>query len=78
MKEGLGRDILIGGPNLAAHAFRAGLIDEIQLFVAPIVVGAGKRFFPDDVRLKLKLLAERRFGNGMVYLAYGAKTRAGA
>jgi dihydrofolate reductase len=63
-------DILIGGPNLAAHAFRAGLVDEYHLFLTPIVVGGGKPSLPDNVRLALELLDERRFGNGMVYLRY--------
>jgi dihydrofolate reductase len=66
-------DLLIGGPTLAAHAFRAGLIDECQLFLVPVVVGGGKPALPDKVRLELNLLDERRFGNGMVYLRYGVK-----
>lgn len=63
-------DILIGGPDLATSAFRAGLVDECHLFLAPIVVGGGKRSLPDNVRLELELLEERRFGNGMVHLRY--------
>jgi dihydrofolate reductase len=63
-------DILIGGPELAAHAFRAGLIDECHLFVAPILLGGGKSALPDDVRVELELLEERRFGNGTVYLRH--------
>jgi dihydrofolate reductase len=70
MKASARRDMLVGGPHLAAQAFRAGLVDECHLFVAPIVVGGGKRSLPDDVRLKLELLDERRFGSGMVYLYY--------
>jgi dihydrofolate reductase len=68
------RDLAVGGPELAAHAFRAGLVDECHLVVAPVVVGGGKRSLPDDVRLKLELLDERRFGNGMVHLRYRART----
>jgi len=64
------RDILIGGPTLAAHAFKAGLVDECHLFVAPVIVGGGTRNLPDDVRLGLELLDERRFYNGMIYLRY--------
>ncbi len=75
LKEAVEQDILIGGPELAAHAFRAGLIDECHLFVVPIIVGGGKPAFPDNVRLELELLAERRFGNGTVYLCY--QTRRG-
>jgi dihydrofolate reductase len=70
MKARARRDILVGGPELAAQAFKAGLVDEWHLFVAPIVVGGGKRSLPDNVRLKLELLDERRFGSGMVYLCY--------
>jgi dihydrofolate reductase len=64
------RDLSIGGPELAAHAFRAGLVDEVYLLVAPIVVGGGKRCLPAGVRVGLELLDERRFANGMVYLRY--------
>jgi len=63
-------DILIGGPELAAHAFRAGLIDECHLFLIPILVGGGKSALPDNVRFELELLDERRFRNGTVYLRY--------
>jgi dihydrofolate reductase len=63
-------DILIGGPELASHAFRSGLIDECHLFIIPILVGGGKPALPDNVRLELELLAERSFGNGTVYLHY--------
>jgi dihydrofolate reductase len=70
MKARAGRDLNVGGPELAAQAFRAGLVDELYLFVVPIVVGGGKRSLPDNVRLRLELLDERRFGNGMVYLYY--------
>jgi len=73
MKASEGGDVLVGGPHLAARAFEAGLIDECHLFLAPIVVGGGKRSLPDDVRLQLELLDERRFGNGMVYLRYRAR-----
>ena len=70
LKEAVEHDILIGGPELAAHAFRAGLIDECHLFLIPILVGGGKSALPDNVRLELELLEERRFGNGVVYLRY--------
>ena len=75
LKEAVEHDILIGGPELAAHAFRAGLIDECHLFLVPILVGGGKSALPDNVRLELELLAERRFRNGTVYLRY--RTRQG-
>jgi len=74
MKAAAGRDISVGGPDLAAQAIEAGLVDECHLFVAPIVVGGGTRALPDDVRLELELLDERRFGNGMVHLHYRTRT----
>jgi dihydrofolate reductase len=69
MKSRAERDITVGGATLAAQAFKAGLIDECHLFLAPIVVGGGKRSLPGN-RLELELLDERRFGKGMVHLHY--------
>jgi dihydrofolate reductase len=74
LKASAGRDILIGGATLAASAFRAGLVDECRLFLAPVTVGAGKPALPTDVRLALDLLEERRFHNGWVYLRYRIRT----
>ena len=74
MKVAAERDLAVAGPTLAAQAFQAALVDECQLFIAPIVVGGGLQSLPDNVRLKLDLLDERRFGNGMVYLRYGASS----
>ena len=65
-------DISVGGPELAAQAFAAGLVDEIQLFVVPVVVGGGKQALPDGIHLQLELLDERFFGSGTVYLRYRA------
>ena len=73
MKASAERDIGVGGPDLAAQAFGAGLVDECHLFVAPIVVGGAKRALPEGVRVVLELLDERHFGNGMVYLHYRTK-----
>jgi dihydrofolate reductase len=70
MKASARRDISVGGPALAAQPFKAGLVDECHLFMAPIIVGGGNRSLPNDVRLKLELLDEHRFGNGMVHLHY--------
>jgi dihydrofolate reductase len=70
LKEESRSDLALGGPALAAQAFRAGLVDECHLIVAPVVLGGGTRALPDDVRLELALLEERRFGNGMVQLRY--------
>jgi dihydrofolate reductase len=65
-------DVTVGGPTLAAHAIRAGLVDEYHLFVAPVILGGGKPVLPGDMRVTLKLLHERGFDNGMVYLRYRA------
>ena len=64
----------MGGAELAARAFEAGLANECHLFVAPIVVGGGKRCLPDKVRLELELMDERRFDGGMIYLRYRARS----
>jgi dihydrofolate reductase len=74
LKASAGRDITVGGPGLAAQAIEAGLVDELQLFVTPIVVGGGNAFLPKDVSVKLDLLDERSFGNGVVYLNYRTRT----
>jgi dihydrofolate reductase len=70
LKVSLDRDITVGGSDLAAQAIRAGLVDELHLFLTPTVVGGGKRALPDDVRWRLELLDERRFGSGVVHLHY--------
>ena len=70
LKRDADRDLTVGGPGLAAEALRAGLVDEVHLFLSPVVVGGGTRALPDGVRLDLELLDERRFGNGVVHLAY--------
>ena len=70
MKASAASDLTVGGPTLAAHAFNAGLVDECQLFIYPVLVGGGKPAFPRDGRIELELLEERRFGNGIVYLRH--------
>jgi len=70
LKASADRDVSIGGPHLAAEAMKTGLVDETQLFVAPVVVGGGTRCFPYGVHLRLELVEERRFANGMVYLRH--------
>ncbi len=74
MKASAGRDLTVGGPHLAAEAIKAGLVDEYQLFLTPFMVGGGNQSLPDNVRVRLELLDERRFGGGVVYLRY--RTRA--
>jgi dihydrofolate reductase len=75
MKSAEGRDISVGGPTLAAQAIRAELVDEIHLFLAPMVVGGGTRALPDNVRFPLELLDERRFHNGVIHLHYRTASR---
>jgi dihydrofolate reductase len=72
LKARAARDLSVGGPELAARALGAGLVDELHLFLTPIVVGDGKRSLPDGVRLELELLDERRFVGGVVHLHYRA------
>jgi dihydrofolate reductase len=73
MKAEASTDITTGGPHLAAEAIKAGLVDELNLFLTPVVVGGGNRALPDGVRLDLELLEERRFAGGVVYLRYRTK-----
>jgi dihydrofolate reductase len=70
LKASAEHDISVGGPDLAAQAIKAGLVDECHLFLTPILVGGGTRSLPNDVRVKLELLDERRFANGVVHLHY--------
>ena len=70
LKTQLPHDISVAGPNLAAQAIQAELVDEYQLLVVPFILGHGKRVLPDDISIKLELLDERRIGNGWVYLRY--------
>jgi len=74
LKARAGRDITVGGPDLAARAIRAGVVDEWQLFLTPVVVGGGTPSLPDDVRANLELLDERRFAGGVVHLRYRTRT----
>ena len=70
LKADAGRRITIGGANLAGQAFAAGLVDELRLLTAPVVLGGGKPWFPKGVSLPLRLLETRRFASGVVYLRY--------
>jgi dihydrofolate reductase len=70
LKASSDRDISIGGPTLAAHAIKAGLVDELHLLLSPVVVGGGTPALPDHVRADLDLLAHRRFDNGVIHLHY--------
>jgi dihydrofolate reductase len=73
LKSAADRDISVGGPGLASQALKLGLVDECHFLLSPVVVGGGKRALPDNVRLDLELLDERRFGNGVVHLHYRVK-----
>jgi dihydrofolate reductase len=73
MKEAADRDLTVSGPDLAFHAFRAGLVDEVHLFQFPVIVGGGKPGLPRGVRVDLQLLDERRFGKGVVHTHYGKR-----
>jgi dihydrofolate reductase len=73
MKAEAKQDISIGGAELAALAIDAGLVDELHLFLIPILVGGGKHALPRNVRLQLELVDERRFEGGVVHLHYRTK-----
>jgi dihydrofolate reductase len=70
LKAEAGHDLTVDGPNLAAQAIEAGLVDEYHLFITTSVVGGGKRFFPDGVRLDLQLVEQRAFDSGLIYARY--------
>jgi dihydrofolate reductase len=70
MKRSAERNLTIGGPTITAHALDAGLVDECQILVYPVVVGGGKAAFLGDTHQQLELLDEHRFDNGVVYLRY--------
>ncbi|HEX6262579.1 MAG TPA: dihydrofolate reductase family protein, partial [Actinomycetota bacterium] len=70
LKASSAADLSIAGPELAAHALRAGLVDELQLTLSPVAVGGGKRALPDGLRIDLELTDELRFASGIVYLGY--------
>jgi len=70
LKNEADHNLSVDGPNLAAQAIRAGLVDEYHLFMTTSVVGGGKRFFPDGVRLDLELVGERSFDSGLIHAHY--------
>ena len=70
MKASEPKDMSVGGADLAAQALRAGLVDELQLFVTPVIIGGGTAWLPDGIRLDLELVDEHRFSGGVVYLHY--------
>ena len=73
LKAAADRDLGIGGAELAAQALDAGLVDELHLFLVPVLVGGGTRALSQTARAELELLDERRFRGGSVYLAYRVK-----
>jgi dihydrofolate reductase len=73
LKDAAAADLSIGGPELAAEALRAGLVDAVSLFLSPVVVGGGNPALPSGLRLDLELVGERRFGNGVVHVAYAVR-----
>ncbi len=72
LKASTSRDLAVAGPTLAAEAFKAALVEECNLYLAPVIVGGGTRALPDDVRLDLELQETRQFRSGMVHLRYRA------
>jgi dihydrofolate reductase len=74
MKASASSDLMVGGPRLAANAFKAGLVDECHLLIRPVLVGGGKPALPRGTRADLELLDDRRLGAGVVYLRYRLPT----
>jgi dihydrofolate reductase len=74
MKAEASADLSIGGPELAAQAIAAGLVDDCHLFLSPVVVGGGNPALPAGLRWDLELVDERRFGNGVVHLHYVSRS----
>jgi dihydrofolate reductase len=70
MKDAADHDLTVGGSALGAHAFQAGLVDEVHQLVYPFTLGRGTAFLPERQQLNLELLEERSFDNGVVYLKY--------
>lgn len=73
MVDRLDADVSIGGPTLASHALRAGIVDEVHLFLVPLLLGGGSSCWPDDVRLDMRLVGQDRFAAGTVHLHYRAR-----
>jgi dihydrofolate reductase len=73
LKAAAGRDLIVGGPNLAKQALAAGLVDELRLFVWPVVLSGRNPALPSDTRVDLELLDQHRVGNGVVHLRYGVR-----
>lgn len=73
LKDEREHDLAIDGPELAGQAVKAGLVDEFQLIVCPVIVGGGKRFFPRGAAMKLELLEDRRFKDGTVFMRYAVR-----
>ena len=70
LKAASSRDLLVGGPNIAAQALVAGLVDEVALFVWPVVLGGRNPALQIDTRVDLELVDKQRFGSGVVHLRY--------
>ena len=70
LKSTAGHEMRVAGADLAGQAIKAGLVDEVRLFLVPILVGGGKRALPDGVRSNLELLDTRRFASGAAYVSY--------
>ncbi len=73
IKESAEKDMTVGGADLGGQAITAGIVDELQLFVVPVLVGGGKRWLPAGTRFHLELLETRRFGSGVAFLRYGVR-----
>ncbi|NUM43560.1 MAG: dihydrofolate reductase family protein [Anaerolineales bacterium] len=71
LKEQPGKNIYTDGSSVLVHTMaRNDLVDEYSLLVYPVVLGSGKRVFPDDLRVDLKLIETKVFPSGVVLMRY--------
>jgi dihydrofolate reductase len=68
------KDFDIGGPQLAAEAIKAGIIDEYHQIIAPVMIGGGTHWLPKEVKAELQLVDVQKFENGFVHLKYRKKS----
>jgi dihydrofolate reductase len=71
LKEQSGPDLSVGGVQLASALMQAGLVDEYQIYIQPIILGTGRSLFPAlNESIKLKLVETHIFHAGIVFLRY--------
>lgn len=74
LKNQPGKDIGVGGANLASTFIKHGLVDEFQVYIHPVAIGGGKPMFPINEKLDLEFVESQDFSGGVVMLKYRIKT----